>query len=202
MTSVQDRVRNFVRRHPLRLVLLLILLSWPAWEVAQEVGTYFSQKAQARDLEQAQRAWDERPFSRYRLIVDYTPLGNRGSQQIIEVDSEQIMGCQQIFEFEDERLEEEITNICKSPETITNIFDSIEEAILKPQCGPNGCRCDGSVHHEYTYNLQNGYPTRISRDVKHDWKTIPWLPLLFLPLSCHLIGSPPPSEITVSLTPF
>ena len=132
MKSVQEWVRNFVRRHPgwfdFWFVFLLILLSWPVWEGAQEGGTYFSQKAQARDLEQARNSWDERPFTRYRFMVDtlaspFLPLFNRGSQKIIEVDSEQVLDCQQIFE-------KQIIETCKSPVTITNLFDSIETAIV------------------------------------------------------------------------
>ena len=134
------------------------------------------------------------------LVVDFSfgphALPNFLSQQIIEIDSEQVLECKLI-------IEKQITDPCqsKSPLTITEFFESIGMAIGNVDCGPDGCRCNRAVHLDVAYDLQHGYPTRLIRVARNDWKTFPWPSLLFFSV-CKWLGEPPPSEVTISLTPL
>jgi hypothetical protein len=62
-----------------------------------------------------------------------------------------------------------ILDTCQPHLDANEVFEGIEASIYHHQCGPNGCRCDGTLHVDVDYDSQYGYPTRIQSDFRHDW---------------------------------
>lgn len=65
--------------------------------------------------------------------------------------------------------------------TVDNLFVRIEDALNTPQCGPNGCVCDGPIEMTTTYDATYGYPLEIVYTLRTDLRTRDlqyWLALL------------------------
>ena len=188
-----------IRRHRYWFILLLVLLSWPMWEVAQEVGKVVSQKLQVAELERAKGAWEDRPFSRYRLSIE-DPDGSlpHGDRVGIPID------CRQVVEVDGDRVVKTLVNTCGVPPDVMEVFDIIERTIYHHQCGPNGCRCDGTVHLDVVYDPEYGYPVRVRRFITHDWTTIQWPPIAIVSMGglCTMMGFGDISGVSVSVTPL
>jgi hypothetical protein len=56
-------------QHRFWMLLLLFLLTWPACEVSQEIGTTISRKMQSSWLHQAEELWNHRPFDEYQVSI-------------------------------------------------------------------------------------------------------------------------------------
>lgn len=52
--------------------------------------------------------------------------------------------------------------------TVNNLFARIEDGLKNPQCGPNGCVCDGPVEMTVTYDPERGYPLEIVYTLRQD----------------------------------
>ena len=97
------------------------------------------------ELDVARNRWATRPFSHYRLVVEYGALRY----------------CRQDVEINDERVVAVLENTCTEPiPTVTELFDRIERDITTKSghCGPNGCACDGTIRVIALYDAQLGYP--------------------------------------------
>ena len=65
--------------------------------------------------------------------------------------------------------------------TVDNLFVRIEDSLTMPQCGPNGCICDGPIEVTASYDTQYGYPLEIVYTLRQDLRTRDlqyWLALL------------------------
>jgi hypothetical protein len=113
----------------------------------------------ALELSAARSRWATRPFSRYRLELEYGRLGY----------------CRQSVEIKDERVVAVLKNTCAEPvPTVSELFDRIERDLraLSGSCGPNGCACDGTLVVSATYDPQLGYPhsKRVDLDSAARWR--------------------------------
>ena len=52
--------------------------------------------------------------------------------------------------------------------TVDNLFARVEDGQKNPQCGPNGCICDGPIEMSVTYDPQRGYPQQITYTLRQD----------------------------------
>jgi hypothetical protein len=98
-----------------------------------------------RELDTARSRWAARPFSHYRLELEYGALGY----------------CRQTIEVQHERVVAELQNTCSEPAlTVSALFDRIANDIarLNGRCGPNGCECDGTIVVKAAYDARLGYP--------------------------------------------
>lgn len=97
------------------------------------------------ELKAARARWAARPFSHYRMALEYGLLGY--CRQIVEVENERVVAVPQ--------------NTCSNPPpTVDDLFDRIERdlATISGRCGPNGCACDGTIVVTAAYDAQFGYP--------------------------------------------
>jgi hypothetical protein len=113
----------------------------------------------ALELSAARSRWATRPFSHYRLDLEYGSLGY----------------CRQSVEIEDEQVVTVFQNTCAEPApTVNELFDRIERDLgsLSGNCGPNGCACDGTIVVSATYDAQLGYPhsKRVDIDSAARWR--------------------------------
>jgi hypothetical protein len=98
-----------------------------------------------RELDAARSRWAARPFSHYRLVIEYGQL--RYCRQSVEVADEQVVAI--------------LENTCSEPTpTVTDLFERIERdiATVSGRCGPNGCGCDGTIGVSAAYDPTLGYP--------------------------------------------
>ena len=112
-----------------------------------------------QQLSAARDRWAARPFSHYRMALEYGTTGY--CSQVIEVERESIVAV--------------LHNTCKeAPPTVSDLFARIErdQASRDGSCGPNGCACDGTVVVAATYDQQLGYPLakRIYLDPIARWR--------------------------------
>jgi len=111
------------------------------------------------ELSAARSRWAMRPFSHYRLDLEYGMLRY----------------CRQSVEIKDERVVAVLQNTCARPApTVNELFDRIERDLmaLSGNCGPNGCACDGTIVVSATYDAQLGYPhsKRVALDSVARWR--------------------------------
>ena len=109
----------------------------------------------ANQLASAQAKWSKRPFSKYRIVVQR----DRGlqCQYDAEVQDEQVVK-QIITDSENGKFPQACDSF--SP-TVTSLFQMVRVNTETPACGPNGCRCDGRISVEVTYDAQLGYPVHV-----------------------------------------
>jgi hypothetical protein len=112
-----------------------------------------------QQLSAARERWAARPFSHYRMALEYGTTGY--CSQVVEVERESIVAV--------------LHNTCKeSPPTVSDLFARIERDQLSRggSCGPNGCACDGTVVVAATYDNRFGYPRakRIYLDTAARWR--------------------------------
>ena len=106
-----------IRRHRYWFILLLVLLSWPVWEVAQEVGQFVSQKLQVAELERAKGAWEDRPFSRYRLSIEDPGGSLKHGDGVWNED------CRYVLEVDGDRVVTTLINTCGVPPDVKEVFE-------------------------------------------------------------------------------
>jgi len=113
----------------------------------------------ARQLGAARDRWAARPFSHYRMALEYGTTGY--CSQVIEVERESIVKGRLRVGVRDD-------------DARVNLFARIErdQASRDGSCGPNGCACDGTVVVAATYDQQLGYPLakRIYLDPIARWR--------------------------------
>jgi hypothetical protein len=97
------------------------------------------------ELRAARERWAARPFSHYRLLLEYGEWGY----------------CRQRLDIQGDRVVALLYNTCSAPApTVDEIFDRIERDIvrLSGRCGVNGCGCDGTIVVSADYDPRFGYP--------------------------------------------
>jgi hypothetical protein len=119
-----------------------------------------SQLSPASDLETARERWAEQGITAYRITVEY---------------SVPLFSCQQDMEVRNEVVDYKHTDRCslnptRTPRyfTVSDLFQRIEDSLNAPQCGPNGCACDGPIAVAVTYHPELGYPQQIVYQLRPD----------------------------------
>ncbi len=109
-------------------------------------------------LADARARWAANGYSDYRIIVKYElPL----------------YSCEQDLEIRNGELDYRNQDSCRMTPivgsnqgimemlTVAGLFARVEGAITAPECGPNGCVCDGPVTADVIYEPEMGYPQQI-----------------------------------------
>lgn len=136
---------------PLLLIILLVL----------------RQSNPMNDLETARVRWAATGITDYRIVVEYQRA---------------YLTCQQDFEVRGATIGYKHTDSCNIGGAITgnrsstwptveHLFNRIEAGQNKPQCGPNGCICDGPIEMTVAYDPQRGYPTQITYTLRQDLRS-------------------------------
>jgi hypothetical protein len=97
------------------------------------------------ELEAARQRWATRPFSHYRLMLEYGEWGY----------------CRQSIDIQNNHVVTVLQDTCATPApTIDELFDRIEQDMLalSGRCGVNGCGCDGTIVVSAGYDPRYGYP--------------------------------------------
>jgi hypothetical protein len=154
-------------------------------------------RAQAQEYAAAQSRWAGRPFSHYRLVIDFQIDTLAGSRH-----------CAQVTEIEGEIVTKVYQNTCNFPAwTVTDLFKLIGLTRSTP-CVSHACACDLVVAMQASYHARLGYPSTIALQW---WAQANWLHPQYwkLVLStgrqpvCASAAGPRGSRISVvSLTPL
>lgn len=138
----------------LLLLLLLVLL------------LVLRQSDPLSDLEAAKNRWVASGITDYRIVVDF---------------QRPYLSCLQDFEVRGVDIGYKYKDTCNlgvtvlRPNTlfpaVANLFARIEDAQKNPQCGPNGCVCDGPIEWAVTYDSTLGYPLQITTTLRQDLRT-------------------------------
>ncbi|HWQ13218.1 MAG TPA: DUF6174 domain-containing protein [Roseiflexaceae bacterium] len=128
----------------LRRALLLCATALAACAGLGAVIAHTAPRAEAAELEQAERRWAARTFTHYRL-----KLRDKGCLQTIEVRDEQVM--------------EVAPNRCEPPpRTVTDLFTLIRrDGKVSAPCIALGCACDDVLTVRASYDRALGFPTLI-----------------------------------------
>ncbi len=179
---------------------LLVLSHIPTFtKMLGELAVARGQKRQLRTLQEAIARWEVVPFAEYRLHVNVSSrsLGTtkamvRMGDDIRVVDvGELVDSCTYTVEIKDEVVVSTPSNTCSStPMTVTEFFADIEQTIIEHACGPNGCRCDGYIGVEASYDTAFGYPqtVKMSRMREHLFSYFFEDPYGFLISGCTMTG--------------
>lgn len=105
------------------------------------------------DLNSARERWADQKISDYRIAVEY---------------SVPLFSCQQDIEVRNEVVDYKHKDSCAISVmrtgdyfTVSALFQRVEDSINAPQCGLNGCACDGPISIDVTYHPEQGYPQQI-----------------------------------------
>lgn len=112
-----------------------------------------------QELVNAKSRWAARDFNHYRMVVETNSTFSEPCRQEVEIQNEKVINA---------------VHNCKSPipsgeesiVTIANLFNQLETHTSKPECGPNGCACDGVINADIIYDQQLGYPRQIEVKLK------------------------------------
>jgi hypothetical protein len=128
------------------------------------------------DLEAAKVRWAATNITDYRIMVEY---------------KRPYLSCQQDFEVRGIDIGYKYKDSCSfggavarpnaSWPTVPNLFARIEDAQKNPQCGPNGCICDGPIELSASYEPERGYPVQMTYTLRQDLRARDlqyWLALL------------------------
>jgi hypothetical protein len=129
----------------------LLAASGPGLAWAQR----FDEAAALAALAEARGRWAAAGLVRYRLSLE-PPFPY--CRAIYEIERERVltttllgpkpgMGCVPPV------------RVANDAHTVTDLFDWIERAIRNPECGPNGCACDGYLVPVVEYDRERGHPT-------------------------------------------
>ncbi len=144
-------------RRPLRVIGALLPILFIAFLV-------FRQAEPINDLETAKARWAASGITDYRIVVEYKrPYST----------------CLQDFDVRRTTISHKHKDTCRiggavtgnrstTWPTVADLFDRIENGQNSPQCGPNGCICDGPIEMTVTYDPQYGYPTQINYTLRQD----------------------------------
>jgi hypothetical protein len=152
-------------------------------------GALWLAPAPARDLAAAQRRWEARPFSRYRMVIETQAFGS----------------CRYEVEIHDEQVTAILQRSCLSPApTVTDLFQLIRQHIDEGSCGPNGCACDGPIGAEVIYDPQLGYPREllVRPQPQLRWRYPNYWKRVLFGGGCTLIGWIGQRTTVLSLTPM
>ena len=181
-------------RYSLPLIVLGILLGSAAtlgiiaWRMILPVN----------QLASAQARWARRPFSKYQLIVE-RDLGLK-CQYDAQVQDERVVK-QTITDSENGKFPQACDGFTP---TVTSLFQMVRVNTETPQCGPNGCQCDGRIRVQVTYDAQLGYPVHVKTSLPTG---VRWFdPFYWKSLSrrgeCTAIGYRGPTITVRSLIPM
>ncbi len=127
----------------------------------------FRQADPINDLQTAKAKWAANGISDYRIVVEY---------------KRPYLTCLQDFEVRETYIGYKYKDTCNMGSgvtgnrsttwpTVANLFDRIEAAQTNPQCGPNGCVCDGPIEVTAVYDPQYGYPQQITYTLRQDLRS-------------------------------
>ncbi len=119
------------------------------------------------DLETARARWAATGIIDYRIVVEF---------------QRPYLTCQQDFEVRGTDIGYKHKDTCSMGGAITgsrstnwptvaNLFARIEDSQTNPQCGPNGCICDGPIETEVIYDPERGYPQQITYTLRQDLRS-------------------------------
>lgn len=149
--------------------------------------------ADAQAFDAAERTWQARSLSHYRITTGtWAPWGPTS-------------GCVQEIEVQNTRVTEVVQNTCSMPiTTVSHLFGRIKPFVRHQVCGAGGCLCDGYVVVKAEYDAQFGYPRSInisleqSRFVQTFFRLSPWKWN-----NCSLMGTvTEPGILVLSFTPL
>jgi hypothetical protein len=153
------------------------------------IGAIWLAPTPARDLAAAQRRWETRSFSRYRMVLETQAFG----------------ACRYEVEIHNERVTAILQRSCLSPApTVTDLFRAIQQQIGDERCGPNGCSCDGPIGAEVVYDPHLGYPTEllVRPQPQQRWRYPSYWKRVIFGGGCTLIGWIGQRTTVLSLTPM
>ncbi len=149
------------------------------------------------ELERAKTRWELSAIQNYRIVVTFERPYNT---------------CQQDFEVRGTDIGYKHKDSCSVGSavagkpamnwpTVANLFARVEDGLKNPQCGSNGCVCDGPIEMLVTYDPERGYPRQIVYTLRQDLRTRDlqyWLALL----GGSLANCPPVTYVgqTISVT--
>ena len=151
------------------------------------------------DLEAAKARWAASGITDYRITVEFQyPYSS----------------CKKDFEVRGSSISYKYKDTCRfggaiTPNrnndwpTIDVLFSRIEDSLKNPQCGPNGCVCDGPIELGAVYDPERGYPQQITSTLRQDLRSRDlqyWLAVL----NGSLANCPPVNYIgqTIRITAF
>lgn len=195
-----------------------MLCQIPAFpERARELVIAWDQSRQLQELDTARERWAARSFSSYHLTINvsYWSEGNVPYLFGVVRPGELIVSCRYEAEVRDEAVVSTIENTCASTtlggptssitvsKTVTDLFDEIERTIVKRECGPNGCICDGFIGVDVSYDRHLGYPKAIKESRKQEYLLLLEDLSLFTIQGCTFVGwSVGLPEYKVTLVPI
>lgn len=150
-----------LRRILLAAVMLAIVI----------IGLVIYGASPTNQLAEARSRWAANGYPAYRIVLDYSlPL----------------YACEQDFEVKNEEVTYRNRDSCRmSPVTgnkggllelmtVANLFLRIEKSINEPECGPNGCICDGYIGIDVAYDPTLGYPQRLEYRLRPEdrWRSL------------------------------
>jgi len=166
--------------------------------VAQSIAIESAHDAEVRRLQEALARWGQQGLSAYQLTVE---IGGRWGECLARFEIQQSTptviedGCATPFGAQ-------MYRYVGSPMTVNDLFDYIKTGIGTRECGPNGCRCDGVMTVDPTYDEDMGHPVSIVTTLKRDWTSIPWPLSLESAQGCTFIGIILPEIVRVQVDPF
>jgi len=144
-----------------------LIAAWALLPILFLVLLVLRQSDPITDLETAKARWAASGITDYRIAVEY---------------KRPYLTCLQDFEVRGVNIGYKHKDTCnmgsavtgnRSPTwpTVANLFDRVENGLKSPQCGPNGCICDGPIEMTVTYEPQYGYPQQITYTLRQDLRT-------------------------------
>lgn len=129
--------------------------------------------------------WLARPFNAYEI-------------RLVSGD------CDLIYEVIDEQVQLPMTqSACRiEARSVSELFDAIEQI---PECGPNGCGCDGPIETIVEYDTELGYPKRVETVLNRDARVrypIYWLKRIPPFSACTDAGFSPTEIEIITLNPL
>lgn len=142
MRMLRTSLRWFVLACSLALLLSCVALSAQAWALAPPSHDELYAHAQTR--------WADRPFSRYRLVLE-------------ERYGESQPHCRQEVEVADEQVVSVMRNSCgRRVQTVTDLFTRIARGSATTMlCSSANCACLSGLAIQVTYDSELGYPHEV-----------------------------------------
>ena len=153
------------------IACMVITLVWPA---VRSAAVADRQRSKLGELEQARARWDARPFSSYRLVLQFHLRDGSVCDKTFEVDelaqTKPLSDtCAGVSEFGSDF---SLMSFLGSRTSVAGLFDYIEAEIGRlGACGLDGCACDGARTIDTAYDADLGYPKRIVTRFEKDWST-------------------------------
>lgn len=147
------------------------------------------------ELAAAQERWAAQGISDYRILVEFKRPFNTCRQDF------KVQGATIAYKFADSCTLGAVAiggNDDRLP-TVARLFAQVEGSLKNPQCGQNGCVCDGPVEVTVTYDPQRGYPQQIIYELRPDlrWR---YLDYWIAQLNGSLALCPPTAYVGQTIT--